>query len=79
MPDMVNHPPHYTQGGIECIDAMKEMLGLDGFIAYLRGTIMKYNWRLLHKHNPREDAGKMAWYQAKLNEALDERALARKL
>ena len=21
--DMVNHPSHYTQGGIECIDALK--------------------------------------------------------
>ena len=26
-PDMVNAPPHYTQGGIECIDAMKSAFG----------------------------------------------------
>ena len=25
--DAVNHPSHYTQGGIECIDAMKSALG----------------------------------------------------
>ena len=23
MADMVNHPSHYTQGGIECIDALE--------------------------------------------------------
>lgn len=22
-PDMVNHPPHYTAGGIECIEAIR--------------------------------------------------------
>ena len=25
--DAVAHPSHYTQGGIECIDAMKAMMG----------------------------------------------------
>lgn len=25
--DVVNHPEHYTQGGIECIDAEKAALG----------------------------------------------------
>lgn len=25
--DMVNHPSHYTQGGIECIDALKAVYG----------------------------------------------------
>jgi hypothetical protein len=30
--DMVNHPPHYTQGDIECIDAIKAATkGLNGF------------------------------------------------
>lgn len=69
-PDMVNHPPHYNQGSIECIDAMEAMLGREGFIAYLRGTIFKYNWRLLHKLDPVEDAKKLGWYNERLTKAL---------
>ena len=34
--DMVNHPPHYNQYGIECIDAIKACTG-KGFEAYLQG------------------------------------------
>lgn len=44
--DVVNHPAHYTAGGIECIEAIKSAVsGLTGFEAYLSGTIMKYVWR----------------------------------
>lgn len=60
--DMVNNPPHYNFGGIECIDAIKAQLGQDGFIAFLRGQIAKYNWRVLHKNNPLEDAKKIQYY-----------------
>ena len=36
--DMVNSPPHYNQGGIECIDAIEAALGKEGFRAYCRGN-----------------------------------------
>ena len=36
--DMVNHPKHYNESGIECIDALEAMLG-DGFKSYLQGNI----------------------------------------
>ena len=39
--DMVNHPKHYNESGIECIDALEAMLG-DGFESYLQGNIVKY-------------------------------------
>ena len=29
--DAVQHPSHYTQGGIECIDAIKASMTADGF------------------------------------------------
>jgi len=58
--DNVNHPPHYNQGGIECIDAIKAALG-DGFADYLRGNVMKYLWRCEHKGGV-EDLKKAAWY-----------------
>lgn len=71
-PDPVNHPAHYTQGKIECIDAIKAALGREGFIAYLRGTIMKYQWRMPHKGNPKQDAEKSSWYNAQLVAELGE-------
>ena len=58
--DNVNHPPHYNQGAIECIEAIKAALG-EGFVAYLRGNVMKYLWRCDHKRGV-EDLKKAAWY-----------------
>lgn len=63
----VNHPSHYTGGGIECIDAMQAMLTEDEFIGYLRGNIFKYQWRYQQK-NGIEDLKKSQWYLNKLIE-----------
>jgi hypothetical protein len=63
--DAVNHPSHYTQGDIECIDAIKAALGEEGFKAYCRGACLKYLWRTEHK-NGVEDLRKCAWYLNKL-------------
>lgn len=40
--DMVAHPPHYTQGSVECIEAIEAALGKEQFRGYLRGNILKY-------------------------------------
>jgi hypothetical protein len=69
-PDPVNHPPHYTNGSIECIDAIRAALGHDGFVAYCRGNALKYAWRCKHKGGS-EDLAKAAWY---LNRAIEEEA-----
>ena len=58
--DNVNHPPHYNQGGIECLDAIKAALG-NGFVSYLRGNVIKYLWRCEHKGGI-EDLRKAAFY-----------------
>ena len=58
--DNVNHPAHYNQGGIECLEAIKAALG-DGFVAYLRGNVIKYIWRCKHKGGI-EDLRKAAFY-----------------
>ena len=64
--DMVDHPPHYTQGNIECIDAIRAAVeGLSGFEAYCSGTMLKYNWRWKHK-NGIEDLDKLIWYAERL-------------
>jgi hypothetical protein len=72
LPDMVNHPPHYTQGGVECIDAIRAALGREGFIMFLRGQVLKYQWRLGLKGDAAEDAAKANWYGRKLEEVLKE-------
>ena len=60
-PDLVNHPPHYTTGSIECIDAIHAALGDDGFLAYCRGNALKYVWRAPLKANA-QDLRKAIWY-----------------
>jgi hypothetical protein len=66
--DPVNHPPHYTQGEIECIDAIRAALGREGFVAYCRGNAIKYLWRCEHKGGM-EDWRKADWY---INRAIKE-------
>ena len=43
--DAVQHPSHYTQGGIECIEAIRASMTTDGFCDYCKGNIIKYIWR----------------------------------
>ena len=62
----VNHPSHYTQGAIECIDAIKEATkGLFGIEAVCTGNIIKYVWRWKFK-NGVEDLRKADWYLQRL-------------
>jgi hypothetical protein len=58
--DNVNHPAHYNQGGIECIDAIKAATG-SGFVKYCTGNVIKYLWRYDNKGGA-EDLKKAAWY-----------------
>lgn len=67
--DMVNHPPHYTQGDIECIDAIKAALTPDEFRGYCKGAAHKYIWRERHKGGD-ESLKKAVWY---LNKAVEKK------
>ena len=69
-PDPVNHPAHYTHGGIETIDFIQAKLTPEEFRGYLKGNILKYGSRLGHKENDMQDAGKLAWYTNKLRSVL---------
>lgn len=65
-PDIVNHPSHYTQGNIECIDAMASAVtGLSGMEAVLTAQVIKYMWRWKHK-NGTEDLCKARFYLSRL-------------
>lgn len=63
--DPVEHPQHYTFGGIECVDAIEAALGDDMFSGFLAGNVIKYVWRHRHK-NGAEDLRKARWYLDRL-------------
>jgi hypothetical protein len=63
--DNVNHPQHYTQGGIETIDYLQAKMTKEQFEGYLLGNILKYVSRYPHK-NGVEDLQKAEWYIDKL-------------
>lgn len=69
--DMVNSPAHYTQGNIECIDAIEEAVAdLVGMEAMCTGNAIKYLWRWKHK-NGVEDLKKAKWYIERLIDGID--------
>ena len=60
--DRVNHPTHYTQGGVECIDALAAAtISLKGVEAVCTANAIKYLWRWKQK-NGSEDLKKARWY-----------------
>jgi len=58
----VEHPSHYNQGKIECIEAIESATsGLNGYEGYLIGNTIKYAWRWFHK-NGEEDLKKAKYH-----------------
>ena len=69
--DVVNHPAHYTSGGVECIDAIDSAVtGLSGFEAVYIAQVLKYIWRYKRK-NGVEDLRKAQWYLNRLINKLE--------
>ena len=58
----VNHPPHYLQGGLECINVIKAMLTAEEFKGYCKGNAVKYIWREDHKGANIQDLKKSVFY-----------------
>lgn len=69
--DQVNHPAHYTQGDIECWDAMRACMSTEEFAGYLRGCAIKYLWRCNMKGTCVQDLQKARAYVNKLVEMID--------
>src|SRR5690606_21805612 len=67
--DKVNNPSHYTNGNIECIDAIEEATKhLTGIEAVCTANAIKYLWRWKLK-NGTEDLKKAKWYIDRLLKA----------
>jgi hypothetical protein len=56
-PDPVNHPNHYTMGGIETVDFIEAKK-----LSFHLGNVVKYITRAEHKGNRKEDLLKAQWY-----------------
>jgi hypothetical protein len=66
--DLVNSPPHYKQGDIECIDAIESALTAEEFRGYCKGNALKYIWRERHKGQD-ESLKKAIWYLERIPKA----------
>jgi len=63
--NMINHPPHYSSGGFECIEAIEAQLTKEEYRGYLKGNVAKYIWREKHKGGV-ESLKKAQWYLTRL-------------
>lgn len=62
--DVVNHPNHYTNGEIECIDEMIQVFGKQAVMDFCLCNVWKYRYRAFAK-NGQEDIAKSNWYMKK--------------
>lgn len=62
MSDNVNHPDHYNQNGIECIDVIVAAIGVEGAQNFCIGNALKYIYRHQYKGKATEDIEKAVWY-----------------
>lgn len=60
--EMVNHPSHYCQGDMECIDGIVGAFGKDEAVVFCKINAFKYLWRLGHKDDEGQEIGKIKWY-----------------
>ena len=61
--NMVDRPPHYNQGDIECLDAMVAAFGLEAVQIHAKCCAFKYLWRAGHKDSdPSQDLAKAVFY-----------------
>ena len=62
----INHPSHYNNGSIECIDFIEDQ-GLN----YHAGCALKYICRYRFKGTPVQDLRKAAWYLLRLADQIE--------
>ena len=67
MSENVNHPKHYTECSLECIDAMQIAFGKMATYNFCVCNAFKYLWRYQSK-NGFEDLQKAEWYINKARE-----------
>jgi hypothetical protein len=71
--DRVNSPPHYNNGGMECIDYIQQQLD-EHFSSYCQGNVIKYLHRWRYK-NGVEDLKKAEWYLKAMIRDIENRSI----
>jgi len=71
--DKVNSPPHYNNGGMECIDYIQQQLS-EHFSSYCQGNVIKYLHRWRYK-NGVEDLKKAEWYLKAMIRDIENRSM----
>lgn len=74
MSDKVNHPDHYTDGGMETIDIIKAKSSTEEFCGFLKGNVIKYVTRAGRKEDEYKDLLKAQWYLNRLIDQKDRRS-----
>ena len=70
--DLVNHPPHYNKGKVECIDAIESAVSdLHGIEAVCTANAIKYLYRWKAKDGV-ESLKKARWYLDRLINTLED-------
>lgn len=67
----VDHPDHYNQGSIECIEALKACMTPEEYHGFCSGNVIKYVWRYRNK-NGLKDLKKAKWYLETLIKDIEE-------
>ena len=71
--DLVNHPPHYNKGKVECIDAIESAVSdLHGIEAVCTANAIKYLYRWKAKDGV-ESLKKARWYLDRLINTLEDK------
>ena len=70
--DEITKPKHYTQGNVECLDAIESVLEESSRIDFYRSQIVKYMWRLRDKGDSLKDAKRAQFYLGRLIEKLEQ-------
>jgi hypothetical protein len=74
--ETAKNPAHYKDviPGYEYMDLMEHLLGFEGTVSHLQGQIYKYLMRYGKKDDNRQEAKKVAWYAARLEEVEDRKS-----
>jgi hypothetical protein len=74
--DPVNHPSHYTSGGIECLAALEASMTPIEYAGFLKGQVFKYIWRYRLKGKPVQDLKKARFYMDRLIQVIEKEEVA---
>lgn len=77
VPSESHDPEHYKTDTVEAIDCIRAALGKDGFTAYCRGQVIRYNFRLGRKDAAHKEAKKALVYSQWLYDNLTDMPLTK--